>query len=639
MDHKLKKRYNEPLTDVTKLSDIIYTLQEDFSQFNPQAGNGWKVVGCAQELALPSKENKSVKIFMEDSSIKKDFAPISGKIVVSLWVRLDNGTRGVNVATLYGNKEDDELSKLIQLDTEGAYFYAYDGKVKKKLCHYNSDDWYSIYFTIDTVQGTYSLYIDGERQLLNGKLINEVSSICSISMGSHGGVLYVNRLHIYRNPIQSVQEAAKDLQIFDAKELGVKADGETIVTIQIQNLIDQCSKQGGGVVYLKGGTYLSGCIEMKKNVTLYIEKDATLKGVLDLEAYGVKLSKAHPNWNTIVQGPQKSLIFGDTQENIRIMGGGTIDGSGDFPGPYGTESLRVCAILLVGCKNAVICDVYVKDAGMWTIPVVECDNLYIRDLNLYSTWYPNRDGIDLCDCYDVLVENSNIKSDDDALCFKSGNESGVDNVVVRNTFIISTMANGIKFGTYSYGGFTNCLCEDCIIKDTRTCAIVIQCVDGGFIKNLRFRHITIRNVESVFFILIGDKERTPDWCERRIGSIQDIYFEDIQADSVRRSIGTYLGGFYKEGVTYPIENIFFDKVKVVYQGNVKEIPSVPAEFGHQYPESNCFGTLPASCYFIRHAKNVVFTNCKAIVALPDAREPFYIVDSSDVIVNGVEMSE
>ncbi len=640
MDHKYKNIVKRSVTDMALLSDITYTVLDDFSQFSCQIDcGGWNVIGKAEEVAQPSKDNKSVKVYGEDSVIRKEFTPIEGKIVVSLWVKLDNGTRGVNVATLFGRNDQEDSSKLIQLDTEGAYFYAYDGSTKKKLCHYNSDDWYSVYVTLDTEQGTYSLYIDGERQLDNVTFMQEVSSINTITMGSHGGVLYVNRLHIYRNPIQSIQEVTEDRLIFDAKDLGVKPDGETVVTEQLQHLIDQCSIRGGGVVYLKDGTYLSGCIEMKKNVTLYIERDATLKGVLDINAYDVKLSETHPNWNTLVQGPQKSLIFGDAQDNIRILGGGTIDGSGDFPGPYGSESLRVCAILLVGCENAKICDLYVMDAGMWTIPVVECDNLYIRDLNVYSTWYPNRDGIDICDCCDVLIENCNIKADDDALCFKSGNESGVDNVLVRNTFIISTMANGIKFGTYSYGGFTNCLCEDCIIKDTRTCAIVIQCVDGGLIKNLRFKHIVIRNVESVFFILIGDKERTPDWCERRIGSIEDIYFEDIQAESVRRSIGTYLGGFYKNGGTYPIKNIMFDKVNVIYQGNITEVPPVPEEFGKQYPESNCFGVLPASGYFIRHAQNVVFQDCETIIALPDVRKTFYVVDATGVVINGVETME
>ena len=45
---------------------------------------------------------------------------------------------------------------------------------------------------------------------------------------------------------------------------------------------------------------------------------------------------------------------------------------------------------------------------------------------------------------------------------------------------------------------------------------------------------------------------------------------------------------------YPIEDISFEKVDVVYKGGVSEVPASPAEFGLQYPESNCFGLLPAS---------------------------------------------
>jgi len=305
-----------------------------------------------------------------------------------------------------------------------------------------------------------------------------------------------------------------------------------------------------------------------------------------------------------------------------------------FRGAYGSESLRVSAILMAGCINCEIGDIFVKDAGMWTIPVVECDRLYIHDLNLDSTWYPNRDGIDICDCHDVLIENVNIKADDDAICFKSGHERRCDNVIVRNSMIISTMANGIKFGTYSYGGFTNCICEDCIIKDTRTCAITLQSVDGGLIKNIRFSRIDIQNVESVFFVIIADKERIPAGYEHRIGSIEDILFENIDACGVRRNYGSYLGGFKKDSRVYPIKNFKFNNVNVTYLGGCENIPTEPAEFEKQYPESNCFGILPASGYYIRHAQNIHFTNCKTIIALPDARETFYTSDAVGIVLNG-----
>lgn len=563
--------------------------------------------------------------------LREDFEPADGKLVLALWVKMDIHNTGVNLATLYGNDETGKEEEVLRIDTEGAYMYAYDGKRKRKLRHFQSDEWYSLYLSLNVEERTYSLFVDGERLLNGAAFSSPAAELHAVSVGSYGGILYVKRMRLYRRPVQSVHDAVRDGRLFDAKEMGVAADGKTVVTSELQQLIDSVG-ESGGVVYLKEGVYLTGMIELKQNVTLYIEENAVLKGVLDLDAYPVKVSTIHPNWNTMVQGPQKSLIYADSQENIRIMGGGTIDGSGDFPGEYGSESLRVSLILLVGCPNAVLCDLYIKDAGMWTVPVVECDNLYIHDLNLYSTWYPNRDGIDICDCHHVLVENCNIQADDDAVCFKSGNECGCDDVLVRNTCIISTMANGIKFGTYSYGGFTNCICEDCIVKDTRTCAISIQSVDGGRIENLRFRRITIQNVESVFFIIIADKGRTPDWGTHRIGTIKDIYFDSIDAEDVRRAYGSYLGGYEKDDEVYRVQGIYFDRVRVIFKGGITDVPQAPPEFRNQYPESNCFGILPASAFFIRHADTVVFRECEFQVALPDERPLIEAVDSEHVSV-------
>ncbi|MEJ6950365.1 glycoside hydrolase family 28 protein [Natronospora cellulosivora (SeqCode)] len=515
MDHKKRRCESAERMKVTQLSDINYSIED----------------------------NENFKIEGAGNTKQWEFDPLTGKVVVSVLVKMDIHNTGVNIATLYSQKG----KKLLEINTEGAYFYSYDGNKKCKLSHYNSDDWYSVYITINTNTDTYSLYIDGERQLWNAKLMFQADSLSSLSMGSVGGIIYSKRINIYKNPIQSVSDAAAGNEIWDVKEHGVTADGKTVVTKELQELIDKCADKGGGVIYLQDGIYLSGTIELKENITFYIETDAVLKGVLDIEAYPTQVSKDNPNWNMLVQGPQKSLIYADGKKNVKIIGGGTIDGSGDFEGEYGSESYRPSGILLVGCDDAKICDLYVIDAGMWTIPVVECDNLYIRDINMDSCWYPNRDAIDICDCFDVLIQNCNLKSDDDTICFKSGNESGCDNVLVRNCMIISTMANGIKFGTYSYGGFTNCTVADCIVKDTRTCGINIQSVDGGTIKNLFFENIIIDNVESAFFILIGDKGRVPDWGEHRIGSIENINFKDIEVNNLRRNYGSYLGGFKKDG--------------------------------------------------------------------------------------------
>lgn len=72
---------------------------------------------------------------------------------------------------------------------------------------------------------------------------------------------------------------------FDTSDYGAVGDGVTINTRQIQAAIDAAAGQGGGVVVLKPGLYLSGSLFVKSGVTLVIDRGATLRGVQDLAAY------------------------------------------------------------------------------------------------------------------------------------------------------------------------------------------------------------------------------------------------------------------------------------------------------------------------------------------------------------------
>jgi polygalacturonase len=72
---------------------------------------------------------------------------------------------------------------------------------------------------------------------------------------------------------------------FDAADYGAVGDGVTINTRPIQAAIDAAAGQGGGVVVLKPGLYLSGSLFVKSGVTLMIGRGATIRGLQDIAAY------------------------------------------------------------------------------------------------------------------------------------------------------------------------------------------------------------------------------------------------------------------------------------------------------------------------------------------------------------------
>ena len=74
-------------------------------------------------------------------------------------------------------------------------------------------------------------------------------------------------------------------KLCDARTHGAKADGVTKDTKAIQAAIDDCASAGGGTVRLNGGTFLTGPVVLKSNITLEIAKDAVLLGSPDRADY------------------------------------------------------------------------------------------------------------------------------------------------------------------------------------------------------------------------------------------------------------------------------------------------------------------------------------------------------------------
>jgi polygalacturonase len=72
---------------------------------------------------------------------------------------------------------------------------------------------------------------------------------------------------------------------YNVKDFGAKGNGKSDNTEAINRAIAHCNEQGGGVVVVPAGRYLSGTIHLKSNVELRLEKDAVLLGIADPKQY------------------------------------------------------------------------------------------------------------------------------------------------------------------------------------------------------------------------------------------------------------------------------------------------------------------------------------------------------------------
>src|SRR3990172_253411 len=121
-------------------------------------------------------------------------------------------------------------------------------------------------------------------------------------------------------------------KLYDVRDYGAESDGKTLCTESVQKAIDECSKSGGGAVYLSVGTFVSGTIVIKSGVTLRLEAGCTLLGSGDLSDYPPKVQEFRSYTDNYTD---KSLIYAEKADRIAITGLGTIDGRGAaFEGPY-----------------------------------------------------------------------------------------------------------------------------------------------------------------------------------------------------------------------------------------------------------------------------------------------------------------
>jgi hypothetical protein len=450
---------------------------------------------------------------------------------------------------------------------------------------------------------------------------------------------------------------AKD---YNASLFGIKSNGITLNTTSIQKAIDYIHDNGGGRLVFNVGRYLTGTIYLKSNVTIQLEEGAILVGSANPFDY-----EHNYNWT--------ALIFALDQQNIGLTGKGVIDGQGfqvannlidlihkgvvtdplknDRPG----ESIRPQNIYFRGCRNIIIEGITLKDPGSWNQQYDQCRNLVVDRITVDSKSYWNNDGVDIVDCDTVSITNSYFDAADDGICLKSHSADFIcQNVFIHNNKV-RTSANGIKFGTASYGGFRNIRIINNLVFDTFRSAITFASVDGGVVENIVVDSLRSINTGNVFFLRIGER-RTGKKGKMSNISISDVYAE---VPATKPDAGYNYEGPVEDNprnispssiVGMPdalIENITFRNIEIHYPGGgnpiyakigLDELDKVP-EMATSYPEFSMFKELPAWGFYIRHARGVAFENVTLYCGKKDYRAAIVLDDVHGVKFNSLKIDE
>ncbi len=441
---------------------------------------------------------------------------------------------------------------------------------------------------------------------------------------------------------------AAQQKLFNIRSYGATGDGITLNTDAVQKAIDHCAETGGGVVRIPAGDFVIGTVQIKSNVTLSLDYGAHLLGSQEMKDYPTATLR------DAREGNSECLLYAEDATNIRFEGLGVIDGRGSreaFPkrsGPGGRDN-RPRLIRFENCTNLTFSGLTYKNPAFWGIHLVDCKDVHITGVTLLMRDNnSNNDGFDIDGCENVLLENSEIHSHDDAICLKSS-LNPCRNIVVRNCNVSSVTA-ALKFGTSSSGGFIDVDVSNCHFFDCPMGGIKLQSVDGGRMENVKISRIVMDNVGSPVFIRLGKRGRVytkntytgTNQLNRNqsegagVGSIKGIRIRDVVANvTIRPRAGRVTskeiaeaGPIMITGIPgHNVEDVVLENVTVSYPGGIEEEVSrqVP-EDETRYPEQRFFGVLPAWGAYIRHARNIEFKNVTMTLREEDVRQKLVLND-------------
>jgi polygalacturonase len=439
--------------------------------------------------------------------------------------------------------------------------------------------------------------------------------------------------------INKDDQSSKTERVFKIMDFGAKADGQSNDAEAINSAIKMCSDSGGGIVLFSKGVYSTGSIHLKNNVSIVLDSGAVVKALPEVmdpweanEHDQGLMDAAYYHW-------EASLIWGKNLENIKILGPGTLDGSALTRSSTVPEGTGDKCIALKLCKNIEIRDLNIIEGGHYAILATGCESLNINNVNINTS----RDGINLSQCQDVNIsdcyidairyENGIAKGGDDAIKLGSdlslGEALPSGNINVANCTLASG-CNTLQFGTETVGTFKNIRFENILIKNAGKAGIGITSNDGSVIEGIFYKNITMEKTFVPLFIKISDVARVPSGTYTR-GEIRNISFENITATDCYtyikdREMPPVIWG--KPGT--PIENVTFENVKFLVKGGhpVSEASLQPAENDERFPRK--VGPIPAFAMYLRHVKNIFFTDCEFNFEKNDDRPAFVIDDGSTI---------
>lgn len=387
------------------------------------------------------------------------------------------------------------------------------------------------------------------------------------------------------------------------------ADGR-VHTAEIQSLIDLAAKNGGGVIVIPEGTYITGGLQFRQGTHLHLLKGATLLGSDFIGDY--PLSKTRIEGETCTYFG--ALINADGLDGFTISGEGTIDGNGlKYHQQFwlrrkwnrqctNKDEQRPRLVYISNCKNVQVEGVNLQNSAFWTNHVYNSENVKFLGCHIYSLGKPDdskgpsTDAIDLDVVKNVLIKNCYMSVNDDAVAIKGGKGPYAD--------AFRTEYPGVKIPAESVGNGENrnIIIEDCEYGFCHGCLtlgsesvynhnIILRRINiSAQANNLlwlkmrpdtpqRYEYVTVEDITGPVknFILVAPWKQFYDLKGRKDSPLS--YSDHITMRNCNCECNVFFNVEKQEEV-YHLSNFNFENINVVAVKNNFD-PSVVEGFTHK----------------------------------------------------------
>lgn len=382
----------------------------------------------------------------------------------------------------------------------------------------------------------------------------------------------------------------------DMRKAGADASGKKLNTILINKTIDKLNTIGGGTLFFPAGTYLTGSIKLKSNITIHLEAGAILLFSDNFDDYLPYVEMRHEG---VLMKSFSPLIYATDAENITIKGDGKLDGQGkkwwdelfkvmidlknngvrdmnkyqkmwdeanDVKNLYAdtnedyTETLqrrffRPPFIQTLRCKNIKIEGVTIVNSPFWTVNPEFSENITIEGLTIINPKSPNTDGINPESCKNVHISNCHISVGDDCITIKSGRDlqgrkinAPCENITITNCTMLSGHG-GVVIGSEMSGSVRNITISNCVFDGTdRGIRLKSTRGRGGVVENIRVNNIVMRNIQREAIILDLKYSNIPQEPKSdRTPIFRNIHLSNLTGVDVR--IPIYIRGLEESPIT------------------------------------------------------------------------------------------